>query len=349
MSRPTLLAVDGNSLAHRAFHGYEKTGLTNSAGSPVWAVYGFMALLVGICEKVAPDGIIVGFDDNTSSIRKTKCSEYKAQRSAKSPELYDQMDSIIELLRAIGVAVLIPEGLEADDVVGSAAAACEASGWSCVIATSDRDSFNLISDTTSVLRLSTGLDNAVLYSPDTLLGKYGIRPEQYLDYAALRGDPSDNLPGVAGVGEKTAAKLLGEFGTLRAALADPQGVVRCVGKTVGAKLLSEEAAVNIARNIDIMRIVRTLPVDVESARLTVEQGVVSAVLVSYELPNLVSRTVAAFCGTRGSLSDLGNDARHAYSEDELEEKFVEAAEADLLAGGLPVPREVAAYEDLTLF
>lgn len=304
-----ILAVDGNSLAHRAHHAYERSGMTTSGGRPVWTVYGFLALLAGICEKVSPDAIVVGFDDHKSSERKERCPEYKAQRESKGPELYQQMDDLQALLPLLGIPVVVPAGLEADDVVGSAARAAEEAGWRCVIATSDRDSFGLISEHTTVLRLGNGLDSAVRLTPTALYEKYGITPEQYLEYAALRGDTSDNLPGVKGIGEKTAAKLLAAFGGLEAALAAPEEAVKVVGKANAARLGSPEARAALDRNLDIMAIRRDVPVDLEAALLRMEERVVREVLETAELPTLVRRLSMALCGQTLRAPDTSEHAR----------------------------------------
>lgn len=293
----TVLVVDGNSLFHRAWHAYERSGMSNSAGRPVFGTYGFLALLSGISDKVVPDAIVVGFDDQRGSTRKARCQEYKATRGDKSPDLYVQMNDTHLALRELGVAVITPPGLEADDVLGSVAATAEQEGWRCVIATSDRDAFSLISATTTVLRLVSGLDNAVWMTPDVLVQTYGIRPEQYLDFAALRGDPSDNLAGVQGIGEKTAAKLLAGLGSLDSALDDLPMVATIAGPSVAKKLASPEARTAIDRNRDIMSINRTIPVDLQEATLRSDAQKVGAVLRKLELPSLATRLTAALCRT----------------------------------------------------
>jgi DNA polymerase-1 len=327
MDTPILLAVDGNSLAHRAYHGYEKTGMAMADGTPLWAVYGFLALLAGIAERVSPNGIVVGFDDHTSSVRKARCPQYKAQRLAKDPALYTQMACISALLLELGVEVIVPAGLEADDVVASAARTAEQAGWRCVVATSDRDSFGLISTDTTVLKLNSGLDNSDWFTPELLVSKYGVYPHQYLDYAALRGDSSDNLAGIRGVGERTAARLLGEFGTLDVAIRNEERLVACIGKALAAKILSPEGRVAIARNQDIMALVRELPVSLETAGVPCERALLDSVLSRYELIRLSER-LAGVLGERRS--EVG---RTVGEEDLIEQWGAEAAEADRLAGG----------------
>ncbi len=172
-------------------------------------------------EGFAPDAVIFGLDDRTASLRADLYPDYKAGRAEKDAALIDQLERAGALLDALGLATLTPPGLEADDVSASGATWARDHGWSCVIITSDRDAFAHISDHTQVLRLINGGINASpLLNPARLVALYGVAAEHYLDFAALRGDASDNLPGVAGIGEKTAAVLLTEVGSMQSVWAD---------------------------------------------------------------------------------------------------------------------------------
>jgi len=294
--RPTVLVVDGNSLAHRAFHAYAADALTDADGRPRGAVYGFLALLCGICDRVGPDAVVVGFDCHGTSARKDRFPGYKAQRPDGDPALSLQLDDLACLLDRLGVAVLVPEGWEADDVLGSAAAAAEAGGWHAVLATSDRDAFGLVSETTTVLRLGSGLDRAAEITPAVLAATVGVRPGQYVEFAALRGDTSDNLPGVPGVGPKRAAALLREYPTVAQAVADPFGCRSVLGRPVGQALiddLADPAHSIFLRNVDLMTIRRDLPVDLETARPSVTPDAIERHLLAWELPTLVRRVTVA--------------------------------------------------------
>ncbi|MFI2751945.1 5'-3' exonuclease H3TH domain-containing protein [Cellulomonas sp. P22] len=254
----TLLAVDGNSLVHRSFHALFGTGLTTRDGRPTWAVKGFVSQLLGAVERVGADAVVVGFDDHTRSVRKDAHPHYKATRGPKAPELVAQLASTAELLRDAGLHVVVPDGLEADDVLASAAACGRAAGWSTVVVTSDRDSFALIDESTSVLRvINGGIEASPLLTPERLTLMIGISPAQYRQYAAMRGDTSDNLTGIRGIGEKTATRLLGVFGSVEAAFADVdenggQRVAAEVGKAVVGKLASAEGREAFWRNVEIM-------------------------------------------------------------------------------------------------
>jgi len=303
---PTLLVVDGNSLAHRAFHAYSEDGvstITALDGRPLGAVYGFLALLTGICEKVGPDAVVVGFDCRVASRRRDRFPEYKAQRPEKDPLLLQQLADLECLLARLGVAVVVERGEEADDVLGSGAAAAEAAGWRAALATSDRDSYALVSRSTTVLRLGSGLDRAVEVTPERLRRQIGVAASQYTEYAALRGDVSDNLPGIPGLGPKRAAALLREYPTVAAAAADPIGCRSVLGRPVGQALLDDLEDLETSvfhRNCALMAIRRDLPVDVQAARPTADPTTVERHLLAWELPTLVGRVQVAL-GARPDL------------------------------------------------
>lgn len=254
---PTLLAVDGNSLFHRAYHAYLPRD-ANTAPSGNWGVTGFLSMLTGVIERVKPESLVIGFDDYDSSLRRAGYPEYKAGRGARDAELHNQQLTTIKVLRDMGLNVFIPTGLEADDVVASASVLAFNSDYSCVIATSDRDSFSLISANTHVLRLMNGgISEAVLMTPARMLEKVGVDGWQYLDYAALRGDKSDNIPGVSGFGEKTASKLLNALGSMDAAYFDidnneAEQVTAAIGRGMTAKISSPEAREAFKLSRDLM-------------------------------------------------------------------------------------------------
>jgi 5'-3' exonuclease len=233
--QPVLLAVDGNSLLHRSFHAQAATGLRDDAGRPMWAVRGLLSQLVAAVDRIQPQAVVVGFDDADSSVRRDRWPQYKATRTDKLPTLVTQLELAIEVLRDMGVAVVVPPGLEADDVLASVARTAPVLGARTVVVTSDRDSFALIDDCTSVLRIiNGGVEASPLLTPARLVTMLGIGPHQYRDYAALRGDASDNLPGVRGIGPKTAARLLQALGGAHEAFDDAAGDGVQVAAAVGA-------------------------------------------------------------------------------------------------------------------
>ena len=220
-SRRLLLVVDAPSLLHRQHHARKHTRLLDRSGRPVWALHGMLRQIIDSIDSFAPDAVIFGLDDRTGSIRRERYPDYKAGRAEKDPELVDQLERSGALLDALGLATLTPEGLEADDVNASGATWASQHGWNCIIITSDRDAFAHISDHTRVLRLiDGGLHGSPLLTPRSLQAMYGVSADNYLAFAALRGDASDNLPGISGIGEKTAAALLDVAGSMDAVWAD---------------------------------------------------------------------------------------------------------------------------------
>jgi 5'-3' exonuclease len=229
-----LLAVDAPSLLHRNHHARVESDLRDRNGRPAWALHGMLRQILEAIDRFAPDAVIFGLDDRTASVRTEAYPDYKAGRAEKDPALVDQLERAGALLDALGLATLTPPGLEADDVSASAASWAGRHGWSCVIVTSDRDSFAHISEHTRVLRLiDGGIGNAPLLNPARLHTLYGVAAPQYLEFAALRGDASDNLPGVAGIGAKTAPVLLAQAGSMQAVWAD---LDHCGGRHVAAAL-----------------------------------------------------------------------------------------------------------------
>ena len=263
-SMPTLLAVDGNSLLHRAYHAHAGTNMRDSDGNPTWALHGFLRQLASVIEKVGPDAIIVGFDQPGCSLRKDAYPPYKANRGEKAPELATQILLAHQLLADAGMHVVIPDGLEADDILAASAKAATAAGWDTVVVTSDRDSFALISATTSVLRiLNGGVANSPTLTPASLPALCGVRPDQYRDYAAMRGDTSDNLPGMMGIGPKGAAAILAAYGSVAAALAavadDPAAAGATIGKANATKLANPDNQHAWKRNVTLMGMLEDTP------------------------------------------------------------------------------------------
>ena len=236
MHEPVILAVDGNSLVHRSFHAQAGSGQHH------WAVRGLLTQLLAAVERVRPTVVVVGFDDPDRSLRRERWPSYKAHRTEKLDSLVQQLAAAIDALQALGVAVCVPEGLEADDVLASTAALARRADVEAVVVTSDRDAFCLIDERTSVLRIiNGGVEASPLMTADRLHVLLGVHPWQYRDFAALRGDPSDNLPGVRGIGPRTAARLLAEFGTAAAAFADPAQVSARLGAGVARRLAAPGA------------------------------------------------------------------------------------------------------------
>lgn len=205
---PHVLAVDGNSLAHRAFH-----ALRHDDAEGHFVTRGVVRMLASAWIEGPFDAVVIAFDARDNR-RKAIFPEYKANRPEKDPELRRQLDLLCDDLRGCGLTVLQEDGAEADDLLATIADGCAARGWSCAVLSSDRDLLALVSTTTRLLRPRQSMSDLGVYDPAAVVAEYDVRPEQYTDLAALRGDPSDGLTGAKGIGPKIAARLLRDYGDI---------------------------------------------------------------------------------------------------------------------------------------
>jgi DNA polymerase-1 len=200
-----LLLLDGHSLAYRAFFALPVENFATSTGQHTNAIYGFASMIISLIRDEKPTHIATAFDVSRKTFRSEKFPEYKANRAATPDEFRSQISYIYELLDAFRIPHYELEGFEADDVIATFVSQFKDEG-EIVICTGDRDSFQLVSKGVTVLYPKKGVTELARMTPEAVLEKYGLTPEQYPDFAALRGDPSDNLPSIPGVGEKTATK-----------------------------------------------------------------------------------------------------------------------------------------------
>lgn len=209
-----LLVLDGNSIINRAFYGIKL--LTTKDGRYTNAIYGFMNIFYKLCDELHPDSVAFAFDLKAPTFRHKMYDEYKAGRKPMPPELAEQMPVLKDLLRALGYKIVTKEGYEADDILGTLAFSCK-DGDECYIATGDRDSLQLVGDNVKVLLASTkmGRPETNIYDVKRIKDDYGVTPHQLIDIKALMGDSSDNIPGVSGVGQKTAQSLISELGSIQ--------------------------------------------------------------------------------------------------------------------------------------
>ena len=252
-AKPTLMLLDGNSLAYRAFYALPAENFKTKSGLTTNAVYGFTAMLINLMRDEAPTHIAAAFDVSRQTFRSERFPEYKATRSATPDEFRGQIDITKEVLTAMGITALSEPGFEADDIIATLATQADESGYRVLVVTGDRDALQLVNSDITVLYPIKGVSTLTRYTPDAVVAKYGLTPEQYPDFAALRGDPSDNLPGIPGVGEKTAAKWIVEYGSLQG-LVDNVDTVR--GK-VGDSL--RENLSTVLLNRDLTHLVRDVP------------------------------------------------------------------------------------------
>lgn len=207
--REKFVIIDGNALIHRAFHALPP--LTTTSGEMVNAVYGFTSILLKVLKEIKPEYIAATFDLAAPTFRHEEYEEYKATRVKAAQELYDQIPRVKDVVRAFNIPIFEQEGFEADDLIGTVAKKLQGHNIETIIVTGDMDTLQLVDDHTRVYTLKKGFGETTEFGPQEVRAKYDLEPDQMVDYKALRGDPSDNIPGVPGIGEKTAAEILQHF------------------------------------------------------------------------------------------------------------------------------------------
>jgi DNA polymerase-1 len=212
--RPRLMLLDGHSLAYRAFFALPVENFSTTTGQPTNAVYGFTSMLINAMRDEKPSHMAVAFDVSAPTFRHEEYADYKATRSETPSDFRGQVSLIKEVLQALAVPMVEAPGFEADDVIATLAKQAGDEGMDVLIVTGDRDTYQLVNDRVTVLMTRKGISDMTRFTPDAVMEKYGLTPEQYPDFAALRGDPSDNLPNIPSVGEKTAIKWIQQFGSL---------------------------------------------------------------------------------------------------------------------------------------
>jgi DNA polymerase-1 len=247
------MLLDGNSLAFRAFYALPAENFKTQGGLTTNAVYGFTAMLINLLRDETPTHVAAAFDVSRQTFRADKYPEYKANRTSTPDEFRGQIEITKEVLVALGITVLAEPGYEADDVIATLATQAEAGGFRVLVVTGDRDSLQLVTDDVTVLYPRKGVSELTRFTPDAVLEKYGLTPGQYPDFAALRGDPSDNLPGIPGVGEKTATKWIAEYGSLQSLVDNVDSVRGKVGDALRANLS------HVVLNRELTDLVRDVP------------------------------------------------------------------------------------------
>lgn len=208
-----LLIIDGNAIIHRAFHAIPM--LATSSGQPTNAIYGFCSMIMNLLIKERPEYIVITYDRKGKTFRDDLYTEYKATRTKAPQELYDQMPLIKDVMRAFNIPQFEVDGFEADDIIATITHKMKSEPEiHCYIATGDRDAFQLITKSVSVITPKSGFKEYATYTPEKVKEEFGITPEQFCDYKTLRGDTSDNIPGVPGIGEKIATDLLKKYETI---------------------------------------------------------------------------------------------------------------------------------------
>lgn len=253
---PKVMLIDGHSMAYRAFYALPVENFATATGQHTNAVYGFTSMLINVLRDEQPTHVLVAFDVSRQTFRAAEYADYKATRSKSPEEFAGQVSLIHEVLDALNITHASLDGYEADDVIATLDAQASERGWQCVIVTGDRDSYQLIDDNTTVLYPVKGVSELARMTPAAIEAKYGVAPDRYAELAALVGETSDNLPGVPGVGAKTAAKWLASFGGLDNLLARADQVPGKVGESFRAHLA------DVRRNQNLNKLVRHLDLPV---------------------------------------------------------------------------------------
>ena len=253
-----LLLIDGHSMAYRAFYALPAENFTTATGQHTNAIYGFATMLISLLRQEKPTHVAVAFDVSRKTFRTEKYPEYKANRAATPDEFRSQMSYLHELVAAFGISQFEREGFEADDILATLASHAEKEGMDVVICSGDRDCFQLVTEKVTVLYPKKGVSDLARMTPDAVLEKYGMSPASYPEFAALRGDPSDNLPSVPGVGEKTAAKWVVEYGNVSNLIANIDKISGKVGESLRSNIDI------VLRNRELTQLLHDVPLDLGS-------------------------------------------------------------------------------------
>lgn len=258
-----LMAIDGNAILTRAFYGVKD--LTTADGRHTNAIYGFLKIMGRVLKEENPDALCVAFDVSSDTFRKCMYPEYKANRHAQPDELREQMAPMKDVLHTMRIPVYELAGWEADDILGTIAASDERAGWKTVIVTGDKDALQLITCDTTVklIKSGAGKTQTINYTPERFYEEYHFSPFNLIDLKALMGDKSDNIPGIPGIGEKTAAALVQKYGSLTAMYRDVENLITPAGTphkpSVRRKLEEGRASAELSLNLATIR--RNVPIE----------------------------------------------------------------------------------------
>ena len=282
-------------MAYRAFFALPAENFTTAQGQHTNAIYGFATMLISLLKDEKPTHLAVAFDVSRKTFRTEIFPEYKANRAKTPDEFRSQMSYLHELVKGFGISQFEIEGYEADDIIATITKRAEIEGAEVLICTGDRDSFQLVSPQTTVLYPKRGVSEMARMTPEAVQEKYGMSPEQYPDFAALRGDPSDNLPSIPGVGEKTAAKWVVEYGSLAKLLASAENVGGKVGESLRANID------NVKRNRELTQLIHDAPIEFSIDALAwsgVTESDLTALFEQLEFRTLKDRLTAISSGTQ---------------------------------------------------
>lgn len=322
-----LLLIDGHSMAYRAFYALPPENFTTASGQHTNAIYGFATMLLSLLTSEKPTHVAVAFDVSRKTFRSEIFPEYKANRAKTPDEFRSQMTYLHELVNAFGITSFEIAGYEADDILATITKLAENEGAEVLICTGDRDSFQLVSEKTTVLYPKRGVSELSRMTPSAILDKYGMTPAQYPDFAALRGDPSDNLPSVPGVGEKTAAKWIIEFGSLKELIANADKLAGKAGQSL------RDSISRVVLNSELTQLVQSVPLQISIDELLWDGADESKTDPLFEL--LEFRTLKARLKPILQESSSANSAEadYLFFDDQMSEGVLTPAEAEVKISG----------------
>ena len=310
----SVMLIDGNSLIYRAFFALSQADMRTTDGRPTGAIYGFLSMLINLVRDHEPDGVAVAFDLPAPTFRHERLETYKAGRAETPDDLKAQFGVTKEALSALGIISVEKEGYEADDILATLATMAMGEKITAIVVTGDRDSYQLVQDPfVKVLYNRQGVSDYMLYDEEGIKDRTGVVPSDYVTYAALRGDKSDNLPGVPGVGEKTAAKLVNEY-------RDADGIFKATeNQTPKLRSNLEESEELVRLNLEVMTLVRDVPLEISLKDLkpkSPDLKEVKELFQSLELRTLYQRLGEIFDGDFGeeSSSDERTNSVHVDCE-----------------------------------
>lgn len=320
----TVAVIDGNSLMHRAYHGVPPT-MNSADGTPTNAVFGFLQMILKFIEMEHPDAIVCAFDAGKPKFRIEQLEQYKAQRPPMDDELRVQFPIIEELLASMGIPVVKVPGWEGDDILGTVAARDEALGYRTLLVTGDKDAYQLATDVTSIVTTKKGLTDVAVYGPEQVEERYGVTPAQFTDFLGLMGDSSDNIPGVAGIGPKNAAKLLAQFGSI-------EGIYENVDQLKGKQKENIEAGRDsafLSRKIATIVTNLDFPLDLEGLQFpSFEPESVQEAFGKYSLNSQMSRVLSLVGASPSKGPEAQLDVGEVVEEEEAARSLVAQAVAD---------------------
>ena len=328
-----LLLIDGHSLAYRAFYALPAENFVTSSGQHTNAIYGFASMLINLITSEKPTHIATAFDVSRKTFRSERFSEYKANRSVTPDEFRSQTSYLFDLVHGFGIRHFAVEGFEADDIIATLAKRAEADGFEVLICTGDRDSFQLINSKTTVLYPKRGVTDLARMTPDAVIEKYGLTPAQYPDFAALRGDPSDNLPSIPGVGEKTAAKWIAEYGSLEKLIENIESVGGKVGDSLRANISSVEL------NSELTRLRSDMEIETPISQLLWEGALVSE--LNLLLDKLEIKALKERVKSLGSSESKAVETKAQTVISKIEAKEITCEELSKLLAGRTEPIAIA--------